>query len=192
MKTNDKNIFASIIMSKSGETKVAKENFYGAKKSAKIWDTDVNNIAFSNLVKTKSNFKYLIGYLDKVIRPLVLIWPKMSGYVKISKVKDGDKDKNNKLISFNTDGDNLLEKYKTIWSKIADFKDTELNALAVYDDRYIKTKIRTYGDKVYNNFRGSNVPEDGVEFDYFIVTSIDSLLVYENILPASLFRQLSL
>ena len=28
------------------------------------------------------NFKYLIGYLDKAIRPLVLIMPKMSGYVK--------------------------------------------------------------------------------------------------------------
>ena len=35
-----------------------------------------------------------------------------------------------------------------------------LNALAVYDDRYIKTKIRTYHDKVYTDFRSLNVPED--------------------------------
>ena len=42
----------------------------------------------------------MIGYLDKVIRPLNLILPKMSGYVTTLKVKDGDKDKNNKLISF--------------------------------------------------------------------------------------------
>ena len=28
----------------------------------------------------------------------------------------------------------------------------KLKALSVYDDRYIKTKIRTYGDKVYLNF----------------------------------------
>ena len=33
----------------------------------------------------------------------------MSGYVKTLKVKDGDKDKNNKLMSFHID--NLLEKY---------------------------------------------------------------------------------
>ena len=39
---------------------------------------------------------YLIGYLDKDIRPLVLIMSKMSGYVKIFKVKDVDKDKNKK------------------------------------------------------------------------------------------------
>ena len=43
-----------------------------------------------------------------------------------------------------------------------------------------KTKIRTFGDKVYINFRGLNVPEDDIECKSFIVISIDSLLVYEN------------
>ena len=44
----------------------------------------------------------------------------------------------------------------------------------------IKTKIRTFGDKVYINFRGLNVPEDDIKCKPFIVISIDSLLVYEN------------
>ena len=44
----------------------------------------------------------------------------------------------------------------------------------------IKTKIRTFGDKVYINFRGLNVPEDDIKCKSFIVISIDSLLVYEN------------
>ena len=39
----------------------------------------------------------MIGYSDKVIRPLVLMVPKMSVYVKIFKVKDGDKDKSNNV-----------------------------------------------------------------------------------------------
>ena len=55
------------------------------------------------------------------------------------------------------------ENHKTIWTKIKDFENIELNGLPVYDDRYIKTKIRTYGGKVYSNFRGLNVPEDCVE-----------------------------
>ena len=42
---------------------------------------DVNNIVISKLIETKTNSKYLIGYLDKLIRPLILILPKMSGYV---------------------------------------------------------------------------------------------------------------
>ena len=36
--------------------------------------------------------------------------PKMSGYVKTFKVKDGDKNKNNKLMSFRIDDEKLLEK----------------------------------------------------------------------------------
>ena len=59
--------------------KVAKEEFYDAKKPIKICDVDVHNIIISKLVGTKNNFKYLIGYLDEIIRPLVLILPKMSG-----------------------------------------------------------------------------------------------------------------
>ena len=76
----------------------------------------------------------------------------MSGYIKIFKVKDGDEDKNNKLMSFRTDDEKLLEKYKAILTKIEEMKNIELNALPVYDDRYIKTKITTYGNKVYTSF----------------------------------------
>ena len=44
----------------------------------------------------------------------------------------------------------------------------------------MKTKIRTFGDKFYTNFCGSNLSEDAVEFESFTIISIDSLLVYES------------
>ena len=59
-------------------------------------------------------------------------------------------------------------------------ENIELNALPVFDDRYIKTKTRTYEDKIYTNFRALNVPEDGIECEYFIVIAIDSFFVYRN------------
>ena len=91
------------------EREIAKEKFYAAKKAINIWDVNVENIVISKLVKENTNSKYLIRIeFDKAIRPLVLIMPKMSGYVKIFKVKEGDKDKNNKLMSFNLDGEKLL------------------------------------------------------------------------------------
>ena len=84
-------------------------------KHIKIWDVNIDNIVISKLIETKTNSKYLIGIkFDKAIRPLVLIMPKMSGYVKTFKVKDGDKDKNNKLMSFHIDDEKLLENYKAI------------------------------------------------------------------------------
>ena len=84
------------------------------------------------------------------------------------------------MISFRIDDEKLLEKYKAIWTKIEDLKNIKLNALSVYDDRYIKTKIRTYRDKVYTNFHGLNVPEDDIECESFTGISINSLFVYEN------------
>ena len=38
-------------------------------------------------------------------------------------------------MSFGVDVDKLLEKYKTIWTKIEDLQNIEFNALPVYDDR---------------------------------------------------------
>ena len=83
-------------------------------------------------------------------------------------------------MSFRIDDEKLLEKYEAIWTKIEDLKNIELNALLVYNDTYIKTKIGTYGVKVYINYRGLNVPEDDVECESFTVISFDSLSVYEK------------
>ena len=129
-----------------------------------IWDVNIDNIVISKLIEAKPNSKYLIGHLDKTVRPAVFILPKMSGYVKTFKVKD----KNNKLISFHLN-DEKLEKCKTIWTKIEYLKNTELNALPVYDDRYKEIEIKIYGDKVYTNFRGLNMPEGEIESKSFLL-----------------------
>ena len=97
--------------------------------------------------------------------------------MKIFKVKDGDKNKNNNFISLLIDDEKLLEKCKTIWNKIEDLKNIELNTLSVYVDSYIKTKIRAYGVYVYANCCGLNGPEDDIEYKSFTVISIDSLVV---------------
>ena len=160
----------------NSEREIAKERFYAAKSPITIWDVDVNNIVFSKLVKTKNDSEYLIGCLDETTRPLVLKMPEMSDYFKTFKVKEG----NNKLMSFRINDEKLLEKYQAIQVKIEDLKNIKLNALPVYDVRYIKIKIRTFSDKIYTNFRGLNVPEDDIECESFTIISIDSLLVYNK------------
>ena len=64
---------------------------------------NVVNIVIWKLVETISNSKYFIWYLDKIIRPLTLILPKMSRYVKKLKAKHRDEDKNSKLMYFRID-----------------------------------------------------------------------------------------
>ena len=144
----------------------------------------------------------MIGYLDKVMRPLLLILPYISGYVKTFNVKDGNKDRNNTFMSFCTDNDKLLENYETIWTKIEDLKiedlkdledlkdwRLELNAFPIYDDWCIKTKIIIYGDKVYTNFCGVNMPEYGAEYESFAIHE-NKYCLWKHVLPTSKFIQL--
>ena len=131
--------------------------------------------SISKLVETKNNSKYLIGYLDEALRPLVLLFPDMSGYVTTFKSKC--RKNNNKLMSLPINGNKLLTKCKTIWTEIEDFKNIKLDALPAFDDRYLKTKIRAHGDKVYTDFRGLNVSKDGLECESFTVIPIHSLVI---------------
>ena len=93
-------------MLRFSETKVTKEKFYAAKWAINFGDVNVDNIVISKLVKAKTNSKYLIEYLDKVIRPLFLILLKMSEYVETFKIQ------NNKLMSFRIDDERVLKKIK--------------------------------------------------------------------------------
>ena len=52
------------------------------KNTINISDVDIDNVVVWKLVKTKTNYKYLIGYLDTVIR-LVLLLPKMLRHSKL-------------------------------------------------------------------------------------------------------------
>ena len=96
------------------------------------------------------------------------------------KDKNGDKNENNELMSLHIDDDKLLEKYKTNAIKIEDLKDIELDNLPAQDDRYINTKIRTHGDKVYTIFKDQMCQEMEQNVISFTVPSIDSLLVYDS------------
>ena len=52
-------------MVRFGKKEIAKEKFYAVKESTRIWDVNVGNIVISKLVKTRTNSKYLSGYLAR-------------------------------------------------------------------------------------------------------------------------------
>ena len=52
----------------------------------------------------------------------------------------------------------------------------KLNDLPIYNDKYIKRKAKTFGDKVYATFCSLNVLEDRVKCESFTTIYIDSFL----------------
>ena len=54
------------------------------------------------------------------------------------KLKKEMKEENNRLMSFRIDNEELMERYKGIWTNIEGLKNIKINALPIYDNRYIK------------------------------------------------------
>ena len=74
-------------MLRFGETKLTKEKLYAANKPTYMWDVNVDNIVISKLIEKKANSKYLVGYLDKAIRSIVLIRLKSVDMLRYLKLK---------------------------------------------------------------------------------------------------------
>ena len=72
----------------------------------------------------------------------------MGGYVKHF-------DSNN-TVSSKVSDNKLLKKYTKIWEKISNLTNMKFDSEPVYgdNDKYIKTKIKLYGDKVNKKFQG--------------------------------------
>ena len=91
-------------------------------------------LVISKLIETKTNSKYLIGYLDNVIKPLFLILPRLNGYVKTCKIKDEDKYKNNKMMSVRKDDDKILKNIKPL--RLQYFTVISIGSSLVYKNKY--------------------------------------------------------
>ena len=130
--------------------KIKQSNFYKNKKISKIDDIDVDKILTSKKESygKKSSFRYFSGYNDDdIIKPLFIKLPQMIGYVKCFD--------SNQTMSFKVSDKKLLKKYPNIWGKVGSLMNMKFDSEPVYgdNDKYRKTKIKIYRDKVNTNFQ---------------------------------------
>ena len=84
----------------------------------------------------------------------------------------------------------LFKNYNKIWKKIEKLMDIDFNTKPTYgdDDKYIKTKIKTYEDNITTNFynkKGSKkVPKEKIPHKCLSIIILDSILyAYEKYHP---------
>ena len=72
-------------------------------------------------------------------------------------------------MSFKVIDKKLLKKHTEIWKKNCSLMNIELNSEPVYgdSDEYIKTKIKSYGDKLNTNFQGKKIPKGNASYKCF-------------------------
>ena len=89
-------------------------------------------------------------------------------------------DKNNKYINLLVNDKEILKKYSEIWNKIKSLIKKEFNSEPVYNDKYIKTKIKIYNDKIYTYFQHDKIPKDNEYCTCLSVVLLDSIFVNSN------------
>ena len=67
-------------------------------------------------------------------------------------------------MSFFIKDDKLLEKYNEIWEKVKNITKKEFESKPVYNDKYLKAKIKSYNGKINTNFHNNKIPKEGSQF----------------------------
>ena len=167
------------------DKKIKKSDFYNNKnkKIFNINDIDVNKILVSKKEQygKYNSFKYFIGYNDNdAIRPLYLFISQTTGYINKF-------EKNKITMSLMIQDIQLLKNYNKIWKKIEKLMKIDFNTKTTYgdDDKYIKTKIKTYEDSITTNFYNKKwskkIPEEKIPHKCLPIIILDSVFyTYEK------------
>ena len=108
----------------------------------------------------------------------------MFGYInKFNEHKNNkNKNKSTTTMSLKVKDKNVFKNYNKIWKKIEQLMAIDFNTKPTYgnDDKYIKTKIKTYEDNITTNFynkKGSKkVPEEKILHKWLSIIILDSVL----------------
>ena len=160
---------------KFGDIVVNKKEFHVSNQAIALNLVDADKIVVSEKVIYSNNgSKYFIGYLDDdddddIIRPLCIIFPQMSGYVKY--FDDGGKN-----MSFKIEDESVFLEYNEIWNKIKKTLNTRFHSQPIYDDKYIKTKVKTFSSVINTLLSYNKIPKERNHYICIAAICIDSIL----------------
>ena len=93
----------------------------------------------------------------------------MSGYIKY--FENGFKN----MSSFVKDG-NVLDKYNKIWGKIKEKLNIKFHRKPVYEETYIKVKVKEFDGAIKTNFLGNEVPKENTHYTCIACITIDFVI----------------
>ena len=83
-----------------------------------------------------------------------------------------------KTMSFEVTDKQVLRKYNKIWQKVEELLNVKFESKSVYgdNDKYIKTKIKSYIDKVNTNFQGKKAPAENSSYKCLSIITLESII----------------
>ena len=150
---------------------INKKKFHQSKQLIYLDLVDTNNIVISDKFKySDDGFKYFIGYKeDNIVKPLYIILPQMSGYIKYFEIKG-------KILSFGIKDDSVLDKCNKIRNKIKKTLNIKFHSILTCDETFIKAKTKEFNGVIKTSFLDSEVPREGVYYTCIACISIDYIM----------------
>ena len=91
--------------------------------------------------------------LGEIVKPLCIILPQMTRFIKYF-------ENGGKSMSFVIKGDYVLDKYNETWEKIKGTLNIKFHSMPIYDEKYIKAKLREFNGTIITNFLGDKTPKE--------------------------------
>ena len=147
------------------------KKFHKSKQLIDSKSVDVDQRILSDRFKhSDDGFKHLIDYQKgEFVTPLCIILPQMNGHIKYFK-------NYGKNMSFFVKDDNVLEKYNKIWDKIKEKLNITFHSMPVYDETYIRVKVREFDSKIRTNFLCNEVPKENMHYTCISFIIIDTVM----------------
>ena len=76
--------------------------------------------------------------------------------------------------------DGVLDKYNKIWSKIKGGLNIKFHSMSVYDEQYIKAKVREFNGVIKTNLLGDEIPKESAQYTCIACITIDSVIRMEK------------
>ena len=97
----------------------------------------------------------------------------MRGYIKYF-------DNGGKNMSFKTEDESVYLKYTEIWNEIKNAMNSKFYSQPIYDDKYIKIKVKTFSNMINTLFPGNAIPKERNHYVFIAAICIDSALIVDK------------
>ena len=88
--------------------------------------------------------------------------------------------------------DNVSDKYNQVWEKIKEKLNIQFHSMPVYDETYIKAKVREFNSVIKTKLLDGKGPKKNMHYTCIACISIDSVMGMEKKLSAGLFRRVQI
>ena len=72
--------------------------------------------------------------------------------------------------------DEVWQQYEDIWDVIKNKLNIKFHSQPIYENKYLKAKVREFNGNIKTNFLGNNVPEENTCYTCIACITLDSVL----------------